>query len=185
MWAVGSPLRTFEATSGYVRSGLALDILLPSECLSDLRSILFEVRLWSVLHVAQSHVGRGVAEQFLKPHDWYPRLRSAHAKGVPAAGVSLRGAPRRADRMAGATWSQATVKERRDTTATIRIYPLLLQRLRAGVRPALCGLSRLVTDGTDTIWAQWRLVPHLRLQLLEEVQDEDQLPSSFPAGHRV
>ncbi len=41
--------------------------------------------------------------------------------------------------------------------------------------PALCGLSRLVTDGTGTIWAQWRLVLHLGLQFL----------SSFPAGHRV
>ena len=25
--------------------------------------------------------------------------------------------------------------------------------------PALSGLSRLVTDGTGTFWAQWRLVP--------------------------
>ena len=52
--------------------------------------------------------------------------------------------------------------------ASIRYF---FNALGPGFAPALSGLSRLVTDGTGTIWAQWRLVPHLRLQLLEEVLD--------------
>ncbi len=40
--------------------------------------------------------------------------------------------------------------------ASIRYF---FNALGPGFAPALSGLSRLVTDGTGTIWAQWRLVP--------------------------
>ncbi len=61
--------------------------------------------------------------------------------------------------------------------ASIRYF---FNALGPGFAPALSGLSRLVTDGAGTIWAQWRLVPHLRLQLLEEVLGHDYFAATYP-----